>query len=66
MPYSIKVEFQLVKLPEKLVIPLDLGVSTLDQVASSVKLGHGEHLALFAKVDDLLFDLVHDPVKVPS
>ncbi|KAF9879603.1 hypothetical protein CkaCkLH20_03146 [Colletotrichum karsti] len=49
MPYSIEVELELVELLEDFVISLDFCVGTFYEVACSVELCHGEHLALFAE-----------------
>lgn len=66
MPYPIEVEFQFVQLAKKLVVPLDFGICSFNQVPGSIELGHGEHLALLAEVHDLLLDLAHDAIKIPS
>jgi hypothetical protein len=66
VPYSVKVELELVELRQDIVVPLDFGVGISDEITGVIKLSHGEYLTLLAEIRHLLFDLVHDPVKVPA
>lgn len=66
MADAVKVELQLVKLLEDVVVALNLGVGIADEVAGMIELGHSEDLALFAEVGHLSLDLIHDSIKVSS
>ena len=66
MGYTIKIQLELVDLGHEAVVPRNLAVGIIDQVAGAVVHLQVDLLGLLYQILELLLDALHDPVKVPA
>lgn len=66
MGYAVKIQLELVNLGHEAVVPCNLPVGVIDQVAGAVVHLQVDLLGLLDQIFELLLDALHDPVEVPA